>query len=249
MFEITFASAKEFKNSVDALATLIDEGTFNLNSSGIIFKAMDPSQIAMVDFSMPNTAFEKYDVSADAKITLNMDDLAKITTRYRSDEKLTLKLDESSTRLILLFKGKSTRRFTLPLLDASSEAPKTPNIDFDATLKISGNALKEGLKDANLVSSHVILNAKPEGFDIEASGDKGKVLIEAKKDDDILLDCTVKTASRAMFPLEYMNDLLKAADASTTIEMGLKTDAPLKLSYKIGEATVSYFLAPRIENV
>jgi proliferating cell nuclear antigen len=249
MFEITFASAKEFKNSVDALATLIDEGTFNLTSEGITFKAMDPSQIAMVDFSMPKTGLEKYEATAEAKITLNMDDLAKITTRYRSDEKLTLKLDESNTRLILLFKGKSTRRFNLPLLDSSAEPPKTPSIDFDAEIKMSGNALKEGLKDANLVSSHVVLNAKPEGFDIEASGDKGKVLIEAKKDDDILLECAVKTASRAMFPLEYLNDLLKAADASTTIGVGLKTDAPLKISYKIGEATVAYFLAPRIENV
>ena len=50
-----------------------------------------------------------------------------------------------------------------------------------------------------------------------------------------------------MFPLEYLNDLLKATDSSSIVEINLGTDKPLKVEYNIGSARMTYFLAPRIE--
>lgn len=248
MFELKVENARMFKECIDALVTLIDEGEFDILKDGIKLRAMDPSQIAMVDFVMPKSAFAKYDVPSDTKIGLNLDDLSKITSRVRPGESLTLKLDKTGSRLELIFKGKSTRRFNLPLLDISSQAPKEPNIDFDAKIRMNGSTLKEGLKDASLVSSHVILKTNSAGFDISAKGDKGEVLIESKKDEDSVVEHTVNKESRAMFPLEYLNDLLKATESGAIVTFDLKTDAPLKLQYPIGEATVTYYLAPRIES-
>ena len=182
-------------------------------------------------------------------ISLNLDDLSKITSRYRPGETLMLKLDDTNSRLVLTFKGQHTRRFNLPLLDLGGAEPKEPSIDFDSTIKINGSVLKEGLKDAGLVSSHVILNATADGFVIESTGDKGHVIIETKKGDDILLEHTVNTDSKSMYPLEYMNDLLKATESGAAVSIEMKSDAPLRVQYPIGQATVTYYLAPRIENV
>ena len=247
MFELKIDDAKSFKDSIDAIATLIDESEFDVNEKGIFLRAMDPSQIAMVDFQMPKESFEKFDVPEQTKIGLNLDDLARIMSRVRPSENLTLKLDSTGSRLELIFKGKTTRKFNLPLLDIGSTTPKTPSIEFDARIKLNGNVLKEGLKDASLVSSHVVLDATEKGFEIKAHGDKGDVTIEALKGQDILLEHTVNSEAKAMFPLEYLNDLLKSADASSIVEINLGTDKPLKLQYEIGAATLTYFLAPRIE--
>ena len=247
MFEIKVDDAKIFKDCVDALVTLIDEGEFEISKEGIKLRAMDPSQIAMVDFNLPKSAFEKYEVDKDTKIGLNLDDLSKITSRSRQGDSLELKLDDSESRLELIFKGQSRRKFNLPLLDISAPSPKTPNIEFDAKIKISGGAIKESLKDASLVSAHVILSATLKGFEIQAKGDKGDVLIEAGKD-EMLAEHVVNKESKAMFPLEYLNDLLKSTDSTALVEINLKSDAPLKLSYNIGDAKVTYFLAPRIES-
>ncbi|MFC2175261.1 proliferating cell nuclear antigen (pcna), partial [archaeon] len=238
---------KSFKSSIDAIVTLIDEGEFQLTENGLVLKAMDPSQIAMVSFVMPKSAFEKYEVEGDQKIGLNFEDLAKVMSRVRGDEKLVIKLDESKARIILLFKGKTTRRFVVPLLDIGSSAPREPSIEFESTLKFSGNFFKEALKDTGLVSSHVILSAMSDAFVIEANGDKGEVSIRADKGSDQLFDYTVKGDSRAMYPLDYLNDLLKNTDAATSVDLQLRTDAPLKLTYKIDDATITYYLAPRIE--
>lgn len=249
MFEITIDNAKTFKDCIDALVTLIDEGAFNITKSGITLRAMDPSQIAMVNFVLPKEAFEKFNVTADSKIGLNLDDLSKVTSRCRPGETLTLTLDESKSRLIMVFKGQHTRRFNLPLLDLSTTEPKEPQIDFDSTIKLNGSVLKEGLKDAGIVSSHVVLNVDVDGFTIESTGDKGHVIIETKKGDDVLLEHTVNTGTKAMYPLEYLNDLLKAVESGTAVSLELKTDAPLRVRYPIGQAAVTYYLAPRIENV
>ncbi|MEM0372826.1 MAG: proliferating cell nuclear antigen (pcna) [archaeon] len=247
MFEVKFDDAKMFKDCVDALVTLIDEGEFDITKEGVKLRAMDPSQIAMVDFILPKSAFEKYSVDKDTRIGLNLDDLSKITARYRPGDSLELRLDESESRLELVFKGKSRRKFNLPLLDISATSPKVPSIDFDAKIKINGGMLKESLKDAALVSAHVILSATPKGFDIQARGDKGDVVIESNKE-DVLAEHSVKKESKSMFALEYLNDLLKSTDAEAIVELDLKTDAPLRVHYGIGDAKVTYFLAPRIES-
>lgn len=248
MFEVVFDNAKVFKDCVDALVTLIDEGEFDITNEGIKLRAMDPSQIAMVDFVLPKAAFEKYSVENEMKIGLNLEDLSKITSRVRQGEKLIIKLDKSKSRLELVFRGKSTRKFNISLLDASGMVPKQPKIDFDAKVKLSGSLIKEGLKDAALLSAYVVLRADKDGFMITSSGDKGEVIIEAKKDEDVLIEHSVSSESRAMFPLEYLNNLLKNVEADVAVTLNLKNDTPLKLEYPIAQANVTYYLAPRIES-
>ncbi len=244
MFEVSIPNAKMFKSCVDAIVTLIDEGEFHFSDAGLSLRAMDPSQIAMVDFVFPRSAFEKYEVES-TKLGLNLEDLARVMGRVRSDEQVILKLDDS--RLVLTFKGQSTRRFVIPLLDIGGSTPKEPNIEFSSHIKFNGNFLKDSLKDTSLVSSHVVLNATPDAFIIEAQGDKGEVSIRTDKGADQMLEYDVTNDARAMYPLEYMNDLLKGTDSATNVELSLRTDAPLKLSYAIDSARITYFLAPRIE--
>jgi len=244
MLEVSIPDAKIFKSCVDAIVTLIDEGEFQFNEHGLMLRAMDPSQIAMVDFMLPRSAFDKYEVEP-TKLGINLEDLARVMGRVRPEEKVLMKLDES--RLILTFKGNSTRRFVVPLLDIGGSTPKEPNIPFESRVKFNGNFLRESLKDTGLVSSHVVLHASDEAFVIEAQGDKGEVSIRAEKGSDQILEYEVKKEARAMFPLEYLNDLLAGTTSATNVELSLRSDAPLKLSYNIDSAKITYFLAPRIE--
>ena len=39
-----------------------------------------------------------------------------------------------------------------------------------------------------------------------------------------------------------------AAPAGSNVSLSIKTEEPIKVEYKIGEAAVSYFLAPYMEN-
>jgi len=243
MFEATIKDTKVWKNSIDAIAVLIDEGTLQLTDEGLKVRAMDPSQIAMVDFEMPKSAYEKYKLDGATNIGVDFSELNKITKRAKPEDKIELSLN---SQLKLVFRGKTTRTFNIPIIESSSQPPKKPEIEFSAVVKLGANTLKDTLSDAELMSNHAALKMNG-GFSIKAEGDIGSANIEFSE--DMILSLDVKEESRSVFSIEMLNNLLKAADSTTVVSVNLKTDAPLMIGYEIGEGKVVYFLAPRIESV
>lgn len=246
--ELVIEDAKEFKQCIGAIVNLIDEGVFEVSKEGMRLRSMDASQIAMVDFALPKGAFSKVDSPEKASIGLNLVDLTKILSRAREGEQLSMSLDEKESRLLLKFSGgQSKRSFKMPLLDVDSPFPREPKITFEAIVRIRGGELKEMLKDAGMLSSHVTLHARKDEFIVEARGDSGELLIETKKDSKAIAEITVTTESTAMFPFEYLDDLTRACPDDSEIKLELKMDAPVRVSYKTGKAELSYYLAPRVE--
>ena len=52
-----------------------------------------------------------------------------------------------------------------------------------------------------------------------------------------------------MFPYEYLDDMTRACPDDAEAEISLKNDAPVKISYQVGKAKISYYLAPRVETI
>jgi proliferating cell nuclear antigen len=247
--ELVVEDAKFFKSCIDAIVNLVDEGTFEISNEGMKLRTMDPSQIAMIDFILPKEAFSKLEIEGKTSLCVNLVDLSKILARTRNEESLSIKLDERESRLLLEFKGESKRHFKLPLLETNASLPREPKIAFDAVAKLKGGAFKAMLHDAGLLSSHVVLQADDGEFVIEAHGDSGDLRIETKKDSNSLTDLKVTTKARAMFPFEYLDDITRACPEDSTVELHLKSEAPVKTVYEIGKAKLAYYLAPRVETV
>ncbi|MFQ5405709.1 MAG: proliferating cell nuclear antigen (pcna) [Candidatus Micrarchaeia archaeon] len=242
--------AKFFKQCVDAIVNLVEEGTFDVSSQGLKLRSMDPSQIAMVDFSLPKEAFKKLEADSGALLGVNLSDLSKVLSRARSSESLTISVDEKeANKLELEFKGESRRNFKLPLLDLSASTAKELKIPFAAKVKVKGGAFKDLLKDAALLSSHVALEADENAFFVDAHGDAGDLRTETKKDTSSISELKTTEKARSMFPFEYLDDISRACPDEEDMSIELKTDAPVKISYKIGKAQLSYFLAPRVETI
>jgi len=239
--------ASIFKKSIEAISVLIDEAEILVTSSGLELKATDPSQISMVDFSLPKKAFSKFD-SDDNRLGLDLDYLNQVLARAQAGDALELSLDEKKSFLLVTFKGKAERSFQVPLIDISSSEVPSPKIDFDAELTISASFLQNAFKDAALISSHITLGCDEEKFFIKANSSKGNLNEETKKDKDVLPEMRVKTECKSMFPLDYLQDMLKAASGADNVSLFIKSNAPIKIAYPIGEASIMYYLAPRIES-
>jgi len=251
MVELVISDANFFKKCVDAIVNLVDEGTFVISKDGLHLRTMDPSQIAMIDFFMPKSAFSKIEVEDKFSLGVNLADLSKILARTRGDEKLSISVDEKESKLVLDFSGHSKRHFKLPLLESSSSLPKEPKVEFDASVKLKGRAFKDVLHDAGLISSHVVLQADDSAFVVEAHGDSGDLHVETLKDSENVVDggISVKGKSRAMFPYQYLDDMTRACPDDSAVSVNLKSDAPVKVSFEIGDAKIAYYLAPRVENI
>ncbi|MFH0927137.1 MAG: proliferating cell nuclear antigen (pcna) [Candidatus Micrarchaeota archaeon] len=247
MFRFVVEDAKKFKSAVDSVVNLIDEGTLEIASEGISLKAMDPSQISMVCFSMPKSAFVEYEAADPDRVGINFDNFSKILARSRSGEKLEIYREEN--KIILKFSsGKKRRAFKIPILEMSAGISREPKVEADVTIKMLGSNLKEQIKDAALVSTHVSLNASAEGFRVDVHGDSSDLLVEQEKDSEELISMDVKNDAKATFPLQYLDDITKACPESSPITLNLKTNAPVKIEYEVSGAKLVYYLAPRIES-
>lgn len=247
--KLVIADAKQFKQCVEAVVNLVDEGMFEVNENCFHLRSMDPSQIAMVDFSMPKAAFKEFDAGEQATLSLNLVDFVKILARSRPDEQLVLSTEEKEAKCVLEFISPNGKRnVRLPLMDLNTTSPREPRIVFDTTIKMRGGTFKEMLKDAGLLSSHVILSAEPNSFIVEAKGDSGDLRIESGKNSPQFAELSSTAKSRSMFPFEYLDNITKACPEDSMMEIFLKTDAPVKIAYSVGQAKLAYFLAPRVES-
>jgi proliferating cell nuclear antigen len=243
--KLVFEDAQQFKRCVDAIAALVEEAEFTVSQDSFSLKATDPSQISMIDFLMPKKAFKEFQVDKPLKLGLDLGYLSQVMSRGKAKESLTLELDNEKNRLNLQFTGSGKRKFAVPLIDVSGQELPNPKIDFEAEIKFKSSILQDALKDASLISTHLLLGVTPEHFFVKAKSSKGELNNETGKKE--MVDFNVKKECQAMYPLDYLQDMLKAAASGDEITMHLKANAPVQISYLIGEASVTYYLAPRIE--
>lgn len=249
MFNVKMTDAKFLKDMMGAISILIDEATFNLTSDGIKLRAMDPSRVAMVDFEWPKTVFDEYKCSETTKMCINISEMLKLLRRTGKDESVELALDEKTGRLKIIIKGKYTRTFNMPTLEAMEEEVPTPKVAFNVKAKTTTEGLREAIEDASLVSDHVKIEADNERILMNATGDLMGATIELKKGSDALLDLETKEPSKATFSLSYLSEIVKAAVTTSDVaSLEFSSDMPIKLDFKQPkDGKLTYYLAPRIE--
>lgn len=244
--KLVIQDAPALKAAVDAIVCLVEEGQFELKADGLHLKAMDPSQISMVSFTMPKESFVEYNVPEEMKIGLDIGQFSSVLSRGKKGEKAELSVEEG--RLVVKFSGEKHRRtFKVPIIETGDRVQREPKIEFNSWAKIKADAIRETLKDAKLISSHVRLQLTPEQFIVDVKGDGGDVKAEFENGSPELSEIKAVGPAKATFPLQYLEDMVKACPSSSIVTVNLETDRPLKLEYEVEGAKVVYYLAPRIE--
>lgn len=246
MFKANLKDPKLLKHSIDAISNMVDEVGINVTAEGMTLKAMDPAHVALVDYELKKEAFDEYEAGEPLVLGIDLDRLNTILKRAGTEDKINLELDSENNTLRIRIKNASTRTFNLPLIDVSEEELKVPDLEFPCTVEINSKIINEGIKDAEIVSDHVVLKIDEESLCITAHGDLGNVEVKASKDEAISFD--VKQGARSMFSLEYLKDMIKASDIATTVKISLGDSIPVKMEFLAPDVRLSFLLAPRIES-
>lgn len=243
---LTLSDSKVLRQSLDAIAELITDAEFVVNEYGLSLKAIDPSQIALVIYNLPRDSFEDFRITGQKKLGLNIPSLQQIIKRAKPEDKVILEIG-GNKRLNITLQGTTKRTFSINLLDLSNSELPNPSINYDVFVKVRAPVLIDGVKDAALFASYLTLKIDEEKIKISTTSTKGELSSETSLNSADVLDKDIKAEARAIYSNDFLESLLKGATNDTELEIYLKTDAPLKLKYKIQDSTIQYFLAPRIE--
>jgi len=250
VFKARMADARNWKNLITAIATLVDEASFTVNEEGIRLRAMDPSHVAMVDFEWPKTVFEEYVCDEPTKLCVNVAEMLKLLRRTGGDESIELVLESGSPKLLMVLRSKYTRTFGMSTLEPSTEEVPTPKISFNVSARLTASLLRNALEDAAAVSDHIIFDASSDKLTMRAAGDVGNVVVEVEKGTDELLSLEAKENSRSTFSLNYLSEMVRAAsNLSDIVLLEFSTDMPVSLNFEMpSKGKLQYYLAPRIES-
>lgn len=230
-----------FQKAVNAISSFISEGNFRFSSNGLSFKAMDPSQIVLVNFAVEKGVFEKYDIEPTF-VGIDLVELNKIMQRTFPSDKLVLDLSDSE--LLVKLEGELDRSFKLPLIDVSEEEINIPVTKFDAKVSINARILKEALKDASLFGSSVVLRVKGNQFFIEARGHQGTLKTITRETANIVSKSSDEIVSK--YSLNFLQNIVREAENEKNIVLEFKNDSPMKVSYKLGDSDIQFHLAHMI---
>lgn len=248
MFKAVLADSRIWKNVIESISTLVEEGVFIVDPSGVKFRAMDPSRVAMVDMELPKAAFESFECQAETPVGVNLEDMKNIMKRAGVNEKLELEKADDEARLKLRFRGKSSRTFSLPLLDLSKDELSAPKIPFNVTVKTPAGTLLDAIRDAEVVSDFVRVNAEEGVLKVSASGDKGDVEVPITKESGEVLSMEMKEAAHALYSLTYLSKMMVASSMAEMATVMFSTDMPMRLDFNLASGgKIVYYLAPRME--
>lgn len=246
MFKATIKNVSLLTDSISTIAELIDEGIFKISKDGISLIAADRALVAVVDFKILSTAFEKYDLDSDKSVGINIGNLLSVLKRAGAGDKATLNLQDSKLEIVM--ENSSRRRFVIPLLDLSQEeVPPIDQLEFLSKVDLKPDILQSGIEDAEVVADSVLFEASKDRFGMKAEGDISSTQLELEKGNQALLGIKSDGEIKARYPLDYLKKMIKATKISDSVSIEWGQDYPMKLSFKATDkVSLSFILAPRV---
>lgn len=248
MFFTKTSSATEWKAVAAAIKTLVEEATFEASSEALVFRAMDPSHIALVDLQWPNAAFERYECDKQFKFSIRVEDFVKLIGRTDSKDSVEIASTEEDALVLRLMNGYK-REFKIHLIESTSGTAPLPKLEFDARISMSKNVFEKVLGDISVVADQVSIGALKENVSFSGKSDVGGAAIQLDKNGADILELEVKQEAKASYNIDYLLSISKAVGSTTdVVVLDFSSKKPLRLEWKLNEqgATIRYFLAPRI---
>lgn len=221
-----------FLDIFQAASVLVDEASIEKTADSLNFRGMDPSHIAMLDISYPNTEFETFE--GEIKLGVRTDEITKILKRF--DKKASVSLSVADSMLIL---SDGQRVFRNRLIKATAGDVPMPKLKLEVKAELDRDYLKNILKDVQVISEFIQLRAEGEGdtysFEAWGRGDSDECAIS--------IDTEANGQGEATYSLDY---IIKMVDAVSSEKVTLEYASKMPLKLTMGY--IAYYLAPRVQD-
>jgi len=235
------------RESISAIAEIIDETEIIIQEDGIRMRAADRAVVAVVDFFLSKNVFSQYWFTEERSIGMNLMNLLRILRRATPGDVMKFSIVDNKVEFTLT--GDSTRTFTLPIIDISKqEVPDLERLSFAASFDVDSNVLSGGIEDSDLITDSLIFSVNADRVQISADSDLASFIMELKEGANALKSLNGSHASRSRYSLDYLKRIIKAKRLSDTVKVQLGPEYPARFTYEIHDKVrLSFIIAPRRE--
>ena len=240
-------TSDEWKAIISAISTLVEEATFEATVEGVSFRGMDPSHVALIDISWPNSAFEKYSCDGDIKFGVRIDEFSKLIKRAQKKDGIEINISDDNMLHVSIGKNK---KYKMRLIESSASDTPLPKIDYDSKITLSSSRLDKILGDIDVVSDYLSIKTTQKNVEFSGKGDAGEATINLEKDTEDVEEISVSQESSGTYSLEYLDPIVKAVGGTAdSIICEFSTEKPLRIEFKVTNiGRIHFYLAPRVES-
>jgi proliferating cell nuclear antigen len=233
---------KLFSEIIGIISELVLEVKLKVSKEGLSIIAIDPANVAMVSFKLPNTAFSELEIEGKEVLGVSLESLKAVLRRIHSGSILIITREENELKLQI--KDKVTREFNLALIDVEGEEKEIPNLEFSSKIEMSSLDFSEAIEDCSVVADSCSFVSEADKFVIQAKGSLNSFKSEFSSDE---LNIQAETAN-SKYSLEYLQKMIKATKLTDKVKINFSNDYPLRLDFVTPFIELSFILAPRVDS-
>lgn len=242
----TLADSRLLKESINVISELVNEVTFKLKKSGMELTAIDPANVAMIDFKLMPEAFSEYEIDKETEISLNIENLKAVLKRAKPEDSIMMSLENGRVKVELNGDGKKT--FNLSLIDYDREQQKLPNLKFNAKVVVPSAKFDDAISDMSVASDSVALITDIGKFTMKSEGNLSDAKVEFPASTATITLGKDGEVS-AKYAIEYLAKISKGSKLTDEVSISYSNDYPLKIEYNVnGKLYLGFVLAPRVSN-
>ncbi|MEK6847394.1 MAG: hypothetical protein AABY16_04480, partial [Nanoarchaeota archaeon] len=117
---------------IGIISELVTEVRIKVTKDGMSLTALDPANVAMVYFNIPNDLFAEFNVDKDEVLGVNLDNLNAIMRRCKLGSSLIVEKDENHLKMTI--NDKIKREFSLALIDVEGDDKQMPAWEFKSVI-------------------------------------------------------------------------------------------------------------------
>ena len=225
--------------AIELLSELVLEVRIKVNEFGLSIVALDPANVAMVEFKLPRSAFSQFEVGNET-LGINLENLKRVLKRCGSGSSLTLEKKENL--LNIQIDDRIKRNFTISLIEIDTEDKEMPDLTYTSVIEIESIDLTASIEDCAVVADACSFIVKDNNFMIEAKG-----LNSARSEftgDEAKIEAE---DAKSRYSLEYLQKIMKGAKLCEKTNIKFSNDHPLRIEFKANHMELNFVLAPRVE--
>ena len=238
MLRLRTPDASVLRKALAVVADLVDVANIAIADDGVTLQAMDSSHVCLVSLRILPEYFDLIDVGHPATIGIKLSSFIRMLTCVEGPTTFTID-DDDAFRVAC-----DSAFFALRTLDIEQETMAVPDISSDVVIDIDSIVFQRLVKDLGAFGDVATIRTAPGSAMISTTGDIGDATCVLPGE----RTAHIATSMTSSYAIRYLASFAKAASVAPTVNIGMMPDMPLVLTYAFPHGSLSFYLAPKIDD-
>jgi proliferating cell nuclear antigen len=228
------------RNLFETLKDVLQDCNLIFDSNGMRCLQMDNNHSVLVSVKLTSKGFEEYHCEGRLVIGINVSNIFRLVKSIGQSDTLTMSIDERNQNVMKMViqnvDKNMTSSFEMNLLDIEEVKLDVPDTAFDSVLTMPSIDFQRICRDLSILSETIEIESRNKQLILRAEGDFAKQTINVGEKDNGLYFANTRDDDNSIYgrySLKYLNLFSKANVLCSTVDIYLKSDYPLILSYTV----------------